>query len=297
MDEHPSWELEEGDEIVPGRHAVRKLGGGYDYEAYLAWDDHLLALVVAKLLRPHLLGDAHAIRSFKREAETLRRLDHPVVVRGYGAVMSGPRPHLVIEHLEGPPLSSLIRKYGSLALEQLIPLTLQICSAIHYMAAEKMVHLDVKPRNIIMGGPPRLIDMSLARDFLSARQISGPVGTDAYMAPEQCAAKKGTIGPPADVWGLGATLFHAVARHVPFPRVSDYDREDPRQRFPQLYEDHAPYPDDTPQEVIDVIESCLQKDPAERPTAREVALSLESLVTKLPERRVLSKLRPRLRSR
>ncbi|HWL66271.1 MAG TPA: hypothetical protein VNP73_09895, partial [Actinomycetota bacterium] len=79
-EEKESWHFDEGDEIVPGRHALKKLGGGYDYEAYLSWDDRLFSLVVAKCLRPHLVDDKHSLGSIAREAEHLLKLNHPVVV-------------------------------------------------------------------------------------------------------------------------------------------------------------------------------------------------------------------------
>ena len=88
------------------------------------------------------------------------------------------------------------------------------------MERRGFVHLDVKPDNIIMGIPPRLIDLCIARSLERAGRTRGPIGTDAYMAPEQCGADgwKATIGAPADVWGLGATLYHAASGRRPFPR-------------------------------------------------------------------------------
>lgn len=108
------WRLGEGDEIVPGRHALKRLGGGHRYEAYLAFDEHLHAVVVVKLIRPHLIEDEHTLSGLEAEAEMLARLDHPVIVRGFDAVFDGPHPHLTLEHLEGPRLSTLVRRYGRL---------------------------------------------------------------------------------------------------------------------------------------------------------------------------------------
>ena len=294
--ERDSWGFEDGAEIVPGRYVLKKLGGGYDYEAYLTWDDKLYALVVAKCLRPHLVTDTHALNSMRREAEHLLNLKHPVVVRGFDAVLDGERPHLVMEHLEGPNLASLLRRYGPLQLEQLLPLSVQICSALHYLASEEIVHLDVKPRNIIMGAPPRLIDLSIARSFARAKRITGHVGTDAYMAPEQCDPKRAPIGPAADVWGLGATLYHAIVGHVPFPRP-DYDKErDERNdevRFPQLFKEPQPLnPKKVPAAVSEPVLACLAPDPDDRPSIGEVVGMLEPLVAELPTKPVLRRMRP-----
>lgn len=289
------WGLGEGDEIVPGRYALKRLGGGYDYEAYLAWDDRLYSLVVAKCLRPHLVENAKARAAMEREATHLMSLNHPVVVRGFDAVLDGPRPHLVMEHLEGPNLASLLRRYGPLQLEQLLPLTLQICSAIHYLGTEQIVHLDIKPRNIIMGAPPRLIDLSVARTFSKAAKITGHIGTDAYMAPEQCDPTRATIGHAADIWGLGATLYHAVSAKVPFARP-DYDRDrdgdDASARWPQLHRRPEPLPAQVPPVVADIIDRCLASDPVERPAVAEVVGAIEPLVVALPTKPVLRRARP-----
>ena len=201
----PTWGLDEGDEIAPGRTVLRRIGGGRRYEAMLVWDEHRLAVLVAKLLRPDHATDPVALRDLEREAELLATLAHPVVVRGFGAVLDGRFPHLVLEHLEGPTLDELLRRDGTLALEQLLPLALHVASALHYMAAEGVVHLDVKPSNVVMGAPPRLIDLSVARTHEQAAKVRSPIGTDAYMAPEQ-RAPDGRLGPPTDVFGLAATL-------------------------------------------------------------------------------------------
>lgn len=289
------WDFEEGAEFYPGRHALKKLGGGHDYEAYLAWDDKMYSLLVAKCLRPHLLENVSALKGMKIEGEYLLTLKHPVVVRGFDAVVEAETPHLLMEHIEGPNLASLIRRHGPLQMEQLLPLSLQICSAVHYLASEQVVHLDVKPRNIIMSSPPRLIDLSVARSFERAHRITGWVGTDAYMAPEQCDPKRATIGAAADVWGFGATLYHAAAGHVPFPRPDydkDRDSDDPRLRFPQLYRETETIPKHVPQPVAEVIRRCLEPEPGQRPSISEIVGMLEPMVAELPSRPVLRKMRP-----
>ena len=142
--------------------------------------------MVAKLLRPDQVEDAGALRELRCEADALAALAHPVLVRGFDAVVDGPHPHLLIELLEGPTLRELIEQGDTLALEQLLPLAMHTAAALHYMAGEGWVHLDVKPANIVMGAPPRLIDLSVARTVARARRLRRAIGTDAYMAPEQC---------------------------------------------------------------------------------------------------------------
>jgi eukaryotic-like serine/threonine-protein kinase len=234
---HASWDFEEGAEIAPGRTVLRALGGGSRFEVHLVWDDRWFAVMVAKLLRPDQVEDERALRELRAEAELLGRLAHPVLLRGFDAVLDGPRPHVLVEHLEGPTLRRLIRRGGPLPMPQLLPLALHVAAALHYLSVEEVVHLDVKPDNIVMGVPPRLIDLSVARSVESARRISGA-----------------------------------------------HDSEDDAVRFPQLVEDPRPLPETVPEGLRELIGSSLRRDPAQRPTAAELALGLEPLVAALPRR-------------
>jgi serine/threonine protein kinase len=269
-------------EIAPGRSVLKGLGGGTRYEAVLVWDARLHAILVAKVIRPDQVEDAKALRELRREAEALERLAHPVIVRGFGAVLESPYPHLLIEHLEGPTLRRLIKRGGALPLQQLLPLALHLSSALHYMSVEGIAHLDVKPENIVMGVPPRLIDLSIACDLERCSRLRGPIGTDPYMPPEQCVEDSGAIGPASDVFGLGATLFHAASGRKPFPREPDV-------RFPQLTQDPLPLPHWVPAELSGLIARMLAHDPADRPPAAEVAAELEPLVADLPRRMTFSR--------
>lgn len=284
---HPRWDLPEGAPIGGGRVALARLGGGSRYEVYLAWDERLFALVVAKLLRPHLVADGRALRELRREADVLARLAHPGLVRGFGAMLEGDRPHVVLEHVEGPSLARLVKRYGPLSMEQLLPLALQIAAVLHYVAAEGHVHLDVKPANVVMGVPPRLIDLSIARPAAAAAALRDAIGTDAYMAPEQCAPARhpGLLGPPADVWGLGATLYHAAKGEVPFPRPDEARASaDPSVRYPQLRRAAEPLPAHLPEAFRVLLCRMLSPDPADRPPAAAVAAALEPLVLEVPDR-------------
>jgi serine/threonine protein kinase len=186
----------------------------------------------------------------------------------------------VLEHLDGPTLDELLSRDGPLALEQLLPLGLHVASALHYLAAEGVVHLDVKPSNIVMGGPPRVIDFSVARTAAEAATIRSPIGTDAYMAPEQC-APDGRLGPAADVFGLAATLYTGLTGFRPFPSCDE--------RFPQLTQAAQPLPRRTPRALADLVLAGLDPDPATRPSAREFATGLEPLVAALPQRMTLGR--------
>lgn len=283
-----SWALSAGDDIVPGRVAHRLLGGGRSYEAYLAFDDDLYSAVVVKVLRPGLVSDPTALRHLRREAEMLARLNHPVVVRCFGAALDGPRPHLVLEHLEGPRLSRLLRRHGPLPLESLLPLALELSSALHYLRGRDVVHLDVKPSNVIMGAPPRLIDLSIARSVEAAGALDHVVGTDYYLAPEQAdprgeaGAPTGRPGPATDVFGLGATLFEACAGYKPWSS-RDFTAVGGGPRWPQLDTPPRDLPRDVPLVVSDLVRSCLARRPGDRPTPAQVAEAVEPLIASLPK--------------
>jgi serine/threonine-protein kinase len=277
----PDPTIHPGEEIAPGLRALRLLGGGRRYEAQLAHSEHLRALVVAKVLRPGL--EPSALDGMRGEQHMLQRLAHPNLVRGFGGDLDCARPHLVLELVEGPRLSTLVRGHGA-DLEQLLPLALNLCSALHYLAGERVVHLDVKPRNVVMGAEPRLIDLSIARAVDDLPALSGPAGTDAYMAPEQCErARFGELGPPADVWGLGVTLYEAIERRRPF---------DGPGRFPQLGAVPRPLGRRVPPALAGAVLACLEPRPADRPTAGQLGDALEPLVGALPAPRI-GRFRPR----
>jgi serine/threonine protein kinase len=268
-----SWGLLAGDDLVPGRVVHALLGGGISYEAYLVFDQELHYAAVAKVLRPSKVGDVEARRGLAREAALLERLRHPVVVRSLGAVLDGPRPHVLLEHLEGPRLSSLVRRHGPLALEQLLPLALELASALHHLRVRGLVHLDVKPGNVVMGAPPRLIDLSVARTVAQAAALQHVVGTDGYLAPEQEHPWTGEVGPAADVHGLGATLVHAATGRPPTGGGL-----------------HG-LPDGVPARLLGLVRSCLAPRPTDRPTPVQVAEAVEPLIALLP-RPVLAGFRP-----
>ena len=270
-----SWAFAEGEEIVPGRHAVDLLGGGERSQAWLAWDDRLHTLVVAKLLRPDQVDDTNALAGLEREARALSLLNHPSIVRCFGALLDGPRPHLVLESLDGPRLSTLLRRFGPLAPEQIVPLAIEIASALAFMHDAGYLHLDVKPRNLIMGASPKLIDLGIARTIGEAAHLTSPLGTDAYMAPEQTWAETvGSVGPHTDVWGLAVTLYEAMERRLPF-QESDAA---PGERYPQRTARPAPFQRQTIEPIASVIMSGLARDPLTRPSMTDIAAALEPLV-------------------
>ena len=280
------WGFAEGDPITEDLTAIKLLGGGTSYEAYLAFDDVTYAPTVVKVVRPHRVDDESSLRGLAREVDTLSRVNHPVVARGLRAVLDGERPHLVLEAIDGPRLSTLIRRYGPLPEQQYLPLGIEVASALHYFRRQGVVHLDIKPSNVIMGAPARLIDLSVARTVEDAAALTYPIGTDAYMAPEQCdPPATGTPCLASDVWGLGATLFHAIAGYRPFDD-GDERADDVAVRFPQVRDLAYALPDTVAPDVAKVVLACLEPDPADRPLPHELAEGLEPALARAPKGRL-----------
>lgn len=274
------WALSRGESIADRCEVIRLLGGGRAYEAYEAFDLRLLTTVVVKVLRPSVVSDSAALKGLRREVEILGRLNHPIIVRGFHADTGGEQPHVALEYLPGPRLSTLIRKNGPLAPEQATSLAVDLSSALHYMHECGLVHLDVKPSNIIMDASPRLIDLSVARTVDDAKRLDHVVGTDRYMAPEQCdPPATGTPGPPSDVWGLGVTLFEALCGVHPFPAEKGAEH-------PQLHQPPLPPPSSVPRALAEPIMSCLTNDPSGRPLPRDLFSAFGALREALPAPRV-----------
>jgi serine/threonine protein kinase len=289
MSDGASWHLAEGDRITPELTVLRRLGGGFAYEVFLAFDEITYGPVVVKVVRPDQVADEHTLRGLRREVSALARVNHPVVARGLRHDLGCERPHAVLQHIEGPRLSTLIRRHGRLQEQQYLPLAIEVASALHYFRGLDLLHLDVKPSNVIMAAPARLIDLSIARPPAEAAK-SARLGTDYYMAPEQ--ADPDTFGAPsyaADVWGLGTTLFHAVAGYRAFDKGS---REGTlAERFPQLVDEPYELPDGVPPRVRELLDAMLDKDTAGRPLPSEVVDALEPVLAGLPAPRLTFKVR------
>ncbi len=281
-----SWEFKQGDHITPELMAMKLLGGGNAYEAYLAFDEITYGPVVVKVIRPDQVSDDSSLRGLRREVESLAMVNHPVVVRGLRHDLDSERPHVVLEQIDGPRLSTLIRRYGPLQQQQYLPLAIEVASSLHYFRHLGYVHLDIKPSNVIMGAPARLIDLSVARTIERAATLTDPIGTDGYMAPEQCHPP--VTGSPdfaSDVWGLGATLFHAIAGYRPFDK-GDPDDGDPRARFPQIEASPHALPENVPADIAKVVMAMLAHSPASRPLPHEVAEALEPALARQPKVRL-----------
>lgn len=275
------WGLGPDAELAPGLVVVEPLRTGRRYDVYLVWDERRYALAVAKVLRPDRVDSARSREKLGGEAGLLSRLAHPLLVRLFEAVLDGARPYLLLEYVQADDLRELVRAQGPLEPDALVELGTQLAGALHYLALEDVVHLDVKPSNVLLATPPRLLDFGAARSLREARELGRPVGTDLYVAPEVCRAPESgeLIGPAADVWSLGATLYYGLTGEPPFRRPPGArESADPNVRFPQLVERPAPLLGrGVPAALGKLVFELLVREPGDRPSAAEAADSLADL--------------------
>lgn len=276
-----SWELSLGQEIDPSLVVIEFLGGGTRYEVFRAWDRELFCQVAVKVVRPHRIDDDRLHEGFEREVGIAQRLGHPNLVRLLRWSLAPPRPYLVYELITTPTLGDHLGRGETVSVPETCLLGVRILSALHHMHGRYVLHLDVKPDNITMGDPPRLIDLSLARSFSGPVRMRHTVGTSAYMPPEQC--DHGVVTPGSDLFSLGVTLYEAVSGMRPFSEGEE-EATDRTLMYPQLVEDAQPLDEivDMPSVMAHTITSCVARDPARRPrSAIDAAIGLENALESL----------------
>jgi len=276
-----TWNFGANDEITADLVVIRHLGGGERYEVFEAWDRQLLRSVAAKVLRPHKVLEERSRAALKREAEIAGRLSHPNLIQLVRSSDAQPHPHLVFELVPAASVEDHLENVGPIRVPETCLLGIRMLAALQYMHQQDVLHLDVKPANVTMGDPPRLLDLSLARPGASIR-LEREVGTPAYMAPEQC--RRETLTPATDLFGLGATLYEALTAMQPFSEGND-DGAEPETRYPQLAEEPIPLRElrpEIPPALEEVVMRCMVADPTQRPqSAAECARSLTGVLDTL----------------
>jgi serine/threonine protein kinase len=261
--------LEPGDRPVPHVTVVGALDAGGRDPVYIVWNHRSWCAMCCKLYRR--AGQA------RWEAACLSGLSHPGIVR---LLEDGAPDYLLMEFLEGPSLRRLIRAQpkGRLGMGDALRVAVQLGAALSHIHVRGLVHLDVKPANVIVrDGRPILFDLGSARRA-DGRRPGSPQGTDAYMAPEQC--RCGPPTPACDIWALGVTLFEMLTGTRPFPEGSK------AKPFPQL--DNAPIPlrglrPRLPRALDELVGACLAPEPADRPgSVAELLPRLNALVASGP---------------
>lgn len=177
--------------------------------------------VALKMILSGEFSGEEQIRRFYSEAEAAARLDHPNIVPVYEVGESGGQHYYSMALIEGCSLHELVKKDGPLPARQAAQFMKAIAQAIGYAHNKGIVHRDLKPQNILLEGGehPKVTDFGLAKQVngISDLTLTGQVlGTPSYMSPEQAAGKGSSVGPLADVYALGATLYFLLAGHAPF---------------------------------------------------------------------------------
>ena len=215
--------------LTIGKYRVlRKLGQGGMGEVYLGRDDELARDVALKL--PILNGDDDSdfLARFRREARAAAAFRHPNFCPIYDVGVAGDRPYLAMAFIEGQPLSELVGKNRPMDPAAAIALVRRIALAMAEAHDKKVVHRDLKPSNVMidLSGEPIVMDFGLAwvpSADDSVKTVTGKFfGSAHYASPEQIRGDRSEIGPPTDIYSLGAILYELVTGRRPFEGPAHY---------------------------------------------------------------------------
>ncbi len=200
---------------------LERLGGGATSDVYLAYDPFLQIHVALKVLKADLLQDAaHAGRArqmFMPEARLVRELQHPCIMAILDAVQDEKNSYLVLEYVDGKPLSDYINSGTLLAVETVMQIAFKCCMAMEYASGLGLVHRDLKPANLLVtqNGDLKISDFGVSQLLnTEATQLTGMVGSPSYMSPEQIAEQK--VDARSDMFSLGVVLYEALTGVRPF---------------------------------------------------------------------------------
>ncbi|MEU6549615.1 protein kinase [Streptomyces sp. NPDC046915] len=229
--------------------------------------------VAIKVLKEELANDADVVMRFLRERSVLLRLTHPNIVRVRDLVVEGDLLALVMDLVEGPDLHRYLRENGPLTPVAAALMTAQIADALAASHDDGVVHRDLKPANVLLQQyegqmHPLLTDFGIARlaDSPGLTRTHEFVGTPAYIAPESAEGRPQTSA--VDIYGAGILLYELVTGRPPFSGGSALEV------LHQHLSAEPRRPSTVPDPLWTVIERCLRKNPAERPSAENLARGL-----------------------
>jgi tetratricopeptide (TPR) repeat protein/predicted Ser/Thr protein kinase len=205
---------------VAGYEVLEELGHGGMGIVYKARQQGLKRLVALKMLLAGQPVRDDLLARFRREAEALARLRHPNIVQVYEIDEHNGRPYFALEFVEGGSLSRQLAA-GPPAAHAAAHTVETLARAIHAAHDQGIIHRDLKPGNVLLtvDGTPKIADFGLAKQLDGANlqtQTGAILGTPAYMAPEQAQGAIRQIGPPTDVYSLGAILYEMLTGRPPF---------------------------------------------------------------------------------
>lgn len=261
---------ESGEELpqLPGFRLERKLGQGGLGTVYAAHDEKLNRRVAIKVLRRR--ADEQVRRRILAEARHTAALGDPAVVTVYSVLDETDPPAIVMEFVEGYPLD---RFAAQLNFEQKARLLREVARGLSVAHARQLIHRDLKPDNVIVGPDlrPRILDFGLALTLAEAARLGGGFeGTPLYASPEQAMGKP--LEAASDVFSFGSLMFKVLTGKAPFAgeSISQVLEAITSTTPPFLREVAVGVPED----LQAICLACLAWNPADRPTAEQVALEL-----------------------
>jgi len=273
-------ELQPGDPQVIGPYRIRgQLGVGGMGRVFLGLSEGGRPVAV-KVVRADLAADPEFRTRFRREITVARKVSSQFTAPVLDADVDGPAPWLATAFVAGPSLADAVSQHGPLPVRAVLELAAGLAEGLRAIHAAGIVHRDLKPSNVLLAPDgPRVIDFGISRAVeASALTHTGMVvGSPGFMSPEQ--AEGGEVGPPTDIFSLGAVLAYAATGEGPFGTGST-----PALVYRVV---HSPASlDRVPAEVRPLIDRCLAKEPGQRPTARELlaeTAAVEPVAGWLPE--------------
>jgi serine/threonine-protein kinase len=206
--------------LVAGRYALeRRLGAGGMAEVYLARDLQSGRRVALKLLGPPLAADPRVVARFEHEARAAAAIAHPNVVAVHGHGVDDGTHYIEMEYVPGPNLKELLRERGPLSEDEGLRIGQQVANALEAAHAHGVVHLDVKPHNVLLApdGRVKVTDFGIARALQAGAAdatLTTPLGSAPYVSPEQAQGRR--VDARSDLYSLGALLYELLTGRPPF---------------------------------------------------------------------------------
>ena len=261
---------------IPGYKVIGKLGSGAMAVVYKAKQISLDRTVAIKVLPKKFVRKADYVERFYKEGRLAAKLNHNNIVQAYDVGEIGGLYYFVMEYVEGSTLYDDLAKGKVFDEQEALDIVIQVAKALAHAHSQGLIHRDVKPKNIMINkeGVVKLADMGLARetsDIQTAKNEQGKAyGTPYYIAPEQIRGDVDIDGR-ADVYALGATLFHMVAGRVPFEAGSPSEVMKKHLKEPLVPPDHINT--SLSAGISEVIEAMMAKDKKDRYANMEEALT------------------------